>query len=63
MKTYNSTSSNHSLGFTLLELLVAMILGVFLLVGVFQITLANMQASRLQKNSQQIQPTRLDVTL
>ena len=52
MKTHTfvpTTSVKISSGYTLVELLIAMTLGLFLLTGVLQASLANKQANRVQK--------------
>lgn len=48
-------SSALSSGYSLLELLISMLIGLFLLTGAYQISLTNSQAKRMQKNAQQIQ--------
>lgn len=42
-------------GYTLVEMLIAMVIGLFLLAGAFQITQANKRNNVLQKNIQQVQ--------
>lgn len=56
MRTSAPTSSAFlASGYTLVELLVSMFLGMFLLVGAYQVSLTNKQANRLQKTLQQTQ--------
>ena len=43
------------MGFTLLELLVAMSLGLFLLTGLIQVLLSNREVFRVQENSSRMQ--------
>lgn len=56
MKIHNPKSSvNSSLGYTLIELLVSMLLGVFLMTGMFQVNQMNQKAHDLQKALEQTQ--------
>ncbi len=53
---YNKRCSNNlQCGFTMVELLVAMVIGLFLVAGVFQLFVANKQSSRIQNNLSHIQ--------
>ncbi len=53
MKTFHSNSPQR--GFTLIELMIAMLIGVFLMGGVIQIFLSAKQAYRLQENLSRLQ--------
>jgi type IV pilus assembly protein PilW len=53
MKNFRVNSSHH--GFTLIELMIAMLIGVFLMAGVIQIFLSAKQAYRLQENLSRLQ--------
>ena len=53
MKMFRANSSQH--GFTLIELMIAMLIGVFLMAGVIQIFLSAKQAYRLQENLSRLQ--------
>lgn len=53
MKTVRANSSHR--GFTLIELMIAMLIGVFLMAGVIQIFLSAKQAYRLQENLSRLQ--------
>ena len=53
MKTFRANSSQR--GFTLIELMIAMLIGVFLMAGVIQIFLSAKQAYRLQENLSRLQ--------
>lgn len=56
MKIHNSKSSvNLSLGYSLVELLISMSLGVFLMTGVFQVNQTNQKSHDLQKALEQTQ--------
>lgn len=50
-----TSSIKPSSGYTLVELLISMLLGLFLLVGVYQVNVTNKQANNLQKALQQTQ--------
>jgi len=52
--TYKNLPAQSS-GYTLVELLVAMVIGLFLLTGAYQVSISNSQANRLQKGIQQTQ--------
>ena len=53
MKIYSANSSQRA--FTLIELMIAMLIGVFLMAGVIQIFLSAKQAYRLQENLSRLQ--------
>ena len=56
MKRHTHTSLiKTSSGYTLVELLISMMLGLFLLTGVYQVNLSNQKANKLQKALQQTQ--------
>lgn len=56
MNTYTTISpKNFSSGYTLIELMVAMVIGLFLMAGVFQLNLSNQKTSRLQDSMTQTQ--------
>ena len=52
MKTLNSSSQR---GLTLIELMIAMLIGVFLIAGIIQIFISSKQAYRLQENMARLQ--------
>lgn len=53
MKTFRTNVSQH--GFTLIEMMIALLIGVFLLIGVVQIFSSAKQAYRLQENLSRLQ--------
>ncbi|HED34906.1 MAG TPA: prepilin-type N-terminal cleavage/methylation domain-containing protein [Gammaproteobacteria bacterium] len=52
---YRQSSNMSQKGFTMVELLVAMAIGLFLISGVFQLFIANKQSSRIQDNLSHVQ--------
>ncbi len=54
-KHYGRRFNTRQRGFTMVEILVAMAIGLFLLAGVFQLFIANKQSSHIQNNLSHIQ--------
>lgn len=55
MKNLSNTSFHSSSGYTLVELLIAMLIGLFLIGGVYQVTAINKKTSLINKTQQQTQ--------
>jgi type IV pilus assembly protein PilW len=55
MNISNFYNNKRAVGFTLLELLVAMSLGIFLMAGLIQVLLSNREVFRVQENSSRMQ--------
>ena len=53
MKIFRANSSQR--GFTLIELMIAMLIGVFLMAGIIQIFISAKQGYRLQENLSRLQ--------